>query len=61
MLLIPNTGSVYSFFKKRQLHATAPCAASPKNPYDVLGVKPDATAAEIKKTYFAVHAFFFLY
>jgi len=37
------------------LHATAPLAAAgPKNPYDVLGVKADATAAEIKKSYFAV-------
>ncbi|KIM48362.1 hypothetical protein M413DRAFT_440091 [Hebeloma cylindrosporum] len=31
---------------KRRLHATAPRASSPKNPYDVLGVKPDATPAE---------------
>ncbi|KAF9474302.1 hypothetical protein BDN70DRAFT_884963 [Pholiota conissans] len=39
---------------KRHLHATAPCGAAAKNPYEVLGVKPDATAAEIKKTYFAL-------
>ncbi|GLB36437.1 putative dnaJ C terminal domain [Lyophyllum shimeji] len=38
---------------KRLLHATIPRSA-PKNPYEVLGVKPDATAAEIKKTYFAL-------
>ena len=43
---------------KRRLHATAPRAALPKNPYDVLGIKPDATPAEIKKTYFAVRVFF---
>ena len=42
---------------KRRLHATAPRAALPKNPYDVLGIKPDATPAEIKKTYFAVRVF----
>ncbi|KIK05572.1 hypothetical protein K443DRAFT_675129 [Laccaria amethystina LaAM-08-1] len=40
---------------KRGLHATAPLAAAgPKNPYDVLGVKANATAAEIKKSYFAL-------
>ncbi|KAF5377428.1 hypothetical protein D9615_005145 [Tricholomella constricta] len=38
---------------KRFLHATRPLSAS-KNPYDVLGIKSDATAAEIKKTYFAL-------
>ncbi|KJA26020.1 hypothetical protein HYPSUDRAFT_36880 [Hypholoma sublateritium FD-334 SS-4] len=40
--------------QKRHIHATAPCGAASKNPYEVLGVKPDATAAEIKKTYFAL-------
>ncbi|TFK41328.1 hypothetical protein BDQ12DRAFT_679272 [Crucibulum laeve] len=38
---------------KRTLHATAPCRA-PKNPYEVLGLKPDASAADIKKTYFSL-------
>ncbi|KAJ3514612.1 hypothetical protein NLJ89_g2280 [Agrocybe chaxingu] len=39
---------------KRSIHATAPSRAAAKNPYEVLGVKPDATAAEIKKTYFSL-------
>ncbi|KAF9015000.1 hypothetical protein BDQ17DRAFT_1418127 [Cyathus striatus] len=38
---------------KRTLHATPPSSAS-KNPYDVLGVKPDASAADIKKIYFSL-------
>lgn len=39
---------------KRLLHATSRLAATSKDPYQVLGVKPDATAAEIKKTYFSL-------
>ena len=42
---------------KRLIHATAPRRASPKNPYEVLGLKPEASAADIKKTYFAVQVF----
>jgi len=42
---------------KRLIHATAPRRASPKNPYEVLGLKPDASSADIKKIYFAVQVF----
>ncbi|KAI0702445.1 hypothetical protein BC835DRAFT_1404291 [Cytidiella melzeri] len=38
---------------RRNFHASVPQSA-PKDPYQVLGVKKDATAAEIKKTYFAL-------
>ncbi|EIN13631.1 hypothetical protein PUNSTDRAFT_41143 [Punctularia strigosozonata HHB-11173 SS5] len=34
--------------------AVAPSRAPPKDPYEVLGVKRDATAADIKKTYFSL-------
>ncbi|KAF8641041.1 hypothetical protein AX17_000685 [Amanita inopinata Kibby_2008] len=39
---------------KRALHGTAPLNAAPKDPYQVLGVKQDASQAEIKKTYFSL-------
>ncbi|KAK7058311.1 mdj1 protein precursor [Paramarasmius palmivorus] len=38
---------------KRHFHAT-PATSAPKDPYDVLGVKRDASAADIKKTYFSL-------
>ncbi|EPQ60979.1 hypothetical protein GLOTRDRAFT_109242 [Gloeophyllum trabeum ATCC 11539] len=40
--------------KKRNFHASAPNLASQKDPYAVLGVKKDATQAEIKKVYFSL-------
>jgi len=39
---------------QRSIHVSAPLRASSKSPYDVLGVKSDASAADIKKAYFAV-------
>ncbi|KDQ54776.1 hypothetical protein JAAARDRAFT_71581 [Jaapia argillacea MUCL 33604] len=39
--------------KRRAFHSTPPSSA-PKDPYSVLGVKKDATAAEIKKVYFSL-------
>ncbi|OBZ79037.1 DnaJ 1, mitochondrial [Grifola frondosa] len=38
---------------ERAFHASASCS-SPKDPYQVLGIKKDATPAEIKKVYFSL-------
>ncbi|KAH8100460.1 DnaJ protein [Cristinia sonorae] len=45
--------SVRKVRKERLFHVSAPSLAS-KDPYQVLGVKKDATAAEIKKVYFGL-------
>ncbi|CEG80867.1 Putative Proprotein convertase PC7 (Fragment) [Rhizopus microsporus] len=40
-------------YQKRCFHATAPSSAK-RDPYEVLGVKKNATASEIKKAYYAL-------
>ncbi|KZT19399.1 hypothetical protein NEOLEDRAFT_1142188 [Neolentinus lepideus HHB14362 ss-1] len=40
--------------KRRAFHASAPKLASQKDPYSVLGVKKDASQADIKKVYFSL-------
>ena len=40
----------------RHFHSSRP-SLEPKDPYQVLGIKKDATAAEIKKVYFSVRLY----
>lgn len=47
----------YSLYNNNQRNFHASTAnLAPKDPYEVLGVKKDATAADIKKTYFSVRS-----
>lgn len=51
---LPGRGQRVGDRSNRGIHASAPLSASSKDPYQVLGVKKDASAAEIKKTYFGL-------
>ncbi|CEG69153.1 hypothetical protein RMATCC62417_05278 [Rhizopus microsporus] len=46
-------GSFPTMYQKRCFHATAPSSAK-RDPYEVLGVKKNATSSEIKKAYYAL-------
>lgn len=59
----PSTGTNKSLTRlvQRLFHASSAASAAAKDPYGVLGVGKDATAAEIKKIYFSVRLLVMLF